>query len=100
MEDDRVVRAHVIADPAAGALLFVMLARTGSIMTVPWLINQDTRAAAAAPWATQLGMSLGPWQAPAMKIPSVMVATGSSLWMPFSEEAVEVAAHAEHQGYF
>ena len=36
------------------------------------------RAAAAAPWATLLGMSLGPWAAPAMKTPSVIVATGSS----------------------
>ena len=36
------------------------------------------RAAAAAPWATEAGMSFGPWHTPATNTPSVIVATGSS----------------------
>ena len=47
--------------------------------TVPEVIIPCTRAAAAAPWETESGMSFGPWQVPAMNTPSVIVATGSSL---------------------
>ena len=53
-------------------------ATIGSIITLPLVIMPGTRAAAAAPWATEAGMSLGPWQAPATNTPSVIVATGSS----------------------
>ena len=53
-------------------------ATMGSIITVPLVIMPEIRAAAAAPWATEAGISLGPWHAPAMNMPSVMVATGSS----------------------
>ncbi len=47
-------------------------------------------AAAAPAWATVSGMSCGPWQAPAMKIPSVKVFTGASLgWRSRKKPSVE-----------
>ena len=64
-------------------------ATTGSMSTWPLLIIPWMRAAAAAPWDTESGMSFGPWQAPAMKTPSVMVATGSSLgWRSVSHPSM------------
>ena len=46
-----------------------------------WPVSMGTRAwgAAAPAWATVSGMSLGPWQQPARKMPSVKVLTGASL---------------------
>ena len=41
-------------------------ARIGSRVNVPAGSWQITRAAAAAPWATLAGISLGPWAQPAM----------------------------------
>ena len=48
---------------------------------VKWPVSMRARAsAAAAPaWATVSGISFGPWQQPARKIPSVKVLTGASL---------------------
>src|SRR3990172_8419195 len=54
-------------------------ATIGSIITLPEEIMPCTREAAAAPWATESGMSLGPWHVPAMNTPLVIVATGSNL---------------------
>ena len=45
----------------------------------PALMAARARAAAAEAWATVWGISLGDWQHPTTKIPSFMVATGSSL---------------------
>ncbi len=45
--------------------------------------------AAARAWATVSGMSFGAWQAPAMKMPSVVVATGSSLgWLSMNQPSL------------
>ena len=57
----------------------ITLARTGSRAISFCSILPSTRAAAAAPWTTLAGISFGPCAQPAMKMPSVMVATGSSL---------------------
>ena len=38
-----------------------------------------TLAAAPEAWATDSGMSLGAWHAPARKMPAVLVSTGLSL---------------------
>jgi hypothetical protein len=43
-----------------------MDAFTGSIMTVFWVMTPMTRAAAAEAWATDSGIAIGAWQAPAM----------------------------------
>ena len=55
------------------------VARTGSSATSFCRILSNTRAEAAAPCATLEGISFGPCAQPAMKMPSVMVAIGSSL---------------------
>src|SRR5450756_428850 len=51
----------------------------GSTLTVALSTSANAPAAAAPAWATVSGMSLGYWQQPAMKMPSVIVLTGSSL---------------------
>ncbi len=51
----------------------------GSLVRNSLLNRADTLAAAAPPWATDSGMSLGPTHEPARKMPSVWVSTGRSL---------------------
>ncbi len=51
----------------------------GSTLTVGLSTRASAHAAAAPACATVSGMSLGYWQQPAMKMPSVTVLTGSSL---------------------
>ena len=54
-------------------------AKKGSISTSPLPINTEALEAAPFACATASGISLGPWQTPAMNIPSVKVSTGLSL---------------------
>jgi hypothetical protein len=42
-------------------------------------MDRNALAAAAEAWATVSGMSFGPWQTPARKIPSRPVEFGSAL---------------------
>ncbi len=58
------------------------LAAMGSSETLPWLIGIWAAAAAPAAWATVSGMSFGPWQQPARKMPSVLSRTGSAWGEP------------------
>ncbi len=80
VEFDRVVGTQGVADAAAGAeLRRIMLPAPAPSSPYRDGSTLPTRAAAAAPCTTVSGTSFGPWQAPAIKMPSVMVATGSSL---------------------
>ena len=67
----------------------------GSTLTVALSTSARAPAAAAPAWATVSGMSLGYWQQPAMKMPSVTVADRLELGMTLEVEAVGAAAEAE-----
>ncbi len=71
-----------------------------SISTVPLLIIDNTLAAAADACATVSGISFGPWQQPAMKTPSVVVATGSSLGCFSKKETIFASADGEFSSDF
>jgi len=60
------------------------------------LVIRTIASAAAAPaWATVSGMSRGPWQQPAMKMPSVNVLTGASFGLALQEKTLRATAHVE-----
>ena len=65
----------------------------------PASMRARASAAAAPAWATVSGMSFGPWQAPAMKTPSVKVLTGASLGWRLQEQAFGAAAHVEQPAH-
>ena len=65
-----------ILQPAHFSASTMLVADSTSIS--PLDMRDWTSEAAAEAWATVSGMSLGPWQAPAIKIPSVAVDTGAS----------------------
>src|SRR5512139_273399 len=54
----------------------LMVAVVGSTSISPWADRDIASAAAAEAWATVSGISFGPWQHPAKKIPSTFVDTG------------------------
>ena len=60
-------------DAAARTFLWVDDEIVGSTFTVGIVAKARAPAAAAPAWATVSGMSLGHWQQPAMKMPSVTV---------------------------
>ena len=97
VEADGVDTGRGCCRPAAGAGSSSTSLVAASTSISPRPISDSAWAAAAEACATVSGMSFGPWQAPAMKTPSVACRDRGELGVLLHEEAVRAAADAEER---